>query len=78
MLPSLPVLDSVLLARNQSAATLKLHLTVHGVNQYRCEARNKHGVTQIVINVIVPSLLFSARPSLTGFYFEQILKSSRC
>jgi hypothetical protein len=29
---------------------------MHGVNNYICEARNKHGLTKIFITVIIPGV----------------------
>jgi hypothetical protein len=54
----LSVSDSILLAKNQSHAILKFHNEMHGVNEYMCEAKNKHGLTKIFIYVIIPSLIF--------------------
>ncbi|CAF4883383.1 unnamed protein product [Rotaria sp. Silwood1] len=46
------VFDWILLARNQSHAILKFDDIMHGVNKYMCEAKNKHGLTKIFIDII--------------------------
>ncbi|CAF0916965.1 unnamed protein product [Rotaria sp. Silwood1] len=46
--------DSSLLARNSTRAILKFDNEMHGVNKYICEAKNKHGLTKILITVIIP------------------------
>lgn len=54
---NISVSDSILLAHNQSYASLKFHNEIYGVNKYMCEARNKHGFTKIFIYLIIPSLI---------------------
>ena len=48
------VSDSLPLAQGHLLASLQVASETHGLNQYMCEAKNKHGLTRIFINVIVP------------------------
>jgi len=52
------VSDSIRLARNLSYAVIKFDNEMYGVSKYMCEAKNKHGFTNIFINVIIPGLIF--------------------
>ncbi|CAF2073756.1 unnamed protein product [Rotaria magnacalcarata] len=46
--------DLSLLARNSTRVLLKFDNEMHGVNQYICEAKNKHGLTKVFMTVIIP------------------------
>ena len=48
--------DLTLLAQNSSRTILKFDHELHGVNTYICEAKNKHGLTRIFINVLIPGV----------------------
>lgn len=48
--------DSNLLSRNFTHVKLNFDNEMHGVNNYICEARNKHGLTRIFITVIIPGV----------------------
>ncbi|CAF1353532.1 unnamed protein product [Adineta ricciae] len=50
------VSDSLPLVQGHLLASLQVASEMHGLTQYMCEAKNKHGLTRIFINVIVPDV----------------------
>ena len=48
--------DLSIVSRNLTRTKLTFENEMHGVNNYICEAKNKHGLTKVFINVIIPGV----------------------